>query len=204
MHIPHGDLAPARRRQFGGSYGRRRRRNQRRALAAVVLLLAVGGGAFLLQRDDAQAPARVAQQQPTPQPRASACPRPAPVAAAPALPQPQQVRLRLLNGTSRNGLAKTIGDQLAARGFMVTEQANAPAALAGASRVAYAAGAAPAATVTSHWVVGAQVVLDPTVPRGTVQVTLGSGFRRLASPAEAARLATVPAVATPTASACAS
>ncbi len=200
MRIPDGDLAPARRRQFGGSYRRRRRRNQRRALSGVLLLLAVGGGAYLLQRDDAGAPARVAQQQPTPTP--TPCASQAVVAPAAALPRPQQVRVRLLNGTSRNGLAKSIGDQLAARGFVVVEQANAPAALAGASRVAYAAGAAPAATVASHWVLGSQVVVDPAVPRGTVQITLGSGFRRLASPAEAARAVTV--VPVPSSSACAS
>ncbi len=188
MRIPDGDLAPARRRQFGGSYGRRRRRNQQRAFAAVVLLLAGGGGAYLLLRqDDAGVPDRLAQQRPSACP--SAVPAPAEPAPAAALPRPQQVRVRLLNGTSRNGLAKAIGDQLAARGFVVVEQANAPAALAGPSLVAYAAGSAPAATVASQWVVGSRTVADPKVPRGTVQITLGSGFRRLATPAEAAAAA---------------
>ena len=46
----------------------------------------------------------------------------------------------LLNGTSRNGLAKSVGQALTARGFVVTEAATAPAALPGPSRVVWGPG----------------------------------------------------------------
>ncbi|MGZ6827930.1 MAG: LytR C-terminal domain-containing protein, partial [Mycobacteriales bacterium] len=182
MRIPGGDLAPARRRRYGGSYGRRRRQRRLRVLTAVVLLGAAGGGAYLLQRDDAKAPVR---RQAAPPP---VCPTPSPVAAPRPvrLPQPQQVSLALLNGTNRSLLAKTVGDQLAADGFHVTAQANAPAALDGASTVAFGPGGEPAATVVAHWVTGAQLVPDAHLARGAVRVVLGSGFSRLATPAEAA------------------
>lgn len=193
MRIPGGDLAPARRRRYGGSYGRRRRRRLR-LLAALVLLVGAAGGAYLLQRDDARAPAR---RQAAAAP--SACPTPSP-AQAPrpvALPRPQQVSLALLNGTPRNGLAKAIGDELAADGFHVTAQVNAPAALDGASTVTYGPGAEPAAALVGHWVVGAQLVSDPRLPRGSVRVVLGSGFTRLATPAEAAAAGSTLVPATP-------
>lgn len=195
MRIPNGDLAPARRR--GYSYGRRRSRRNRRVGLLVVLLLAAGGaGYYALQRDDAAAPTRLAQR--------PVCPSATPVATkapvrAAVLPRPQQIRVALLNGTSRNGLAKNIGDQLAAAGFVVTAQANAPAALGGASQVAYAHGAEAAAQVARQWVIGAVAVQDAKVPRGTVRITLGSDFHRLATPAEAAAGLRAPApVATAT------
>lgn len=202
MRIPGGDLAPARRRRYGGSYGRRRRRRNVRLGLAALLVLAGGAAAYALREDDRQVPRRLTQQ---------SCPTPAPVATAtvPAgqpLPSPRQVRLALLNGTPRNGLAKAIGDQLGARGFVVLTQGNAPSALAGPSQVAYGVGAARAATVVSHWVLGSTTVGSTRVPPGTVQVTLGSTFQRLATPAEAAGVAVPSASPTPgpTRSVCAS
>lgn len=198
MRIPNGDLAPARRRRSYGSYGRRRsRRNRRIGLLVALLLAAGGGGYYALRRDDTAAPARLAQ-------RPSACPAPVRTAAParPAvLPRPQQIRVALLNGTSRDGLAKAVGDQLAANGFVVTAQANAPAAQAGPSQVAFARGAEAAARVAQAWVVGAVSVRDATVPRGTVRITLGGEFRRLATPAEAAAAVRTAPVATPAATA---
>ena len=189
VQIPNGDLAPARRRAYAGGYGRRRSRRNRRVGLLVVLVLAGGGaGYYALQRDDARAPARLAQRQVCP----TAGPTSAPVKAA-ALPRPQQIRVVLLNGTSRDGLVKNIGDQLAANGFVVTAQANAPAALAGASQVAFAHGTEAAARVAQQWVVGAVTVRDAKVPRGSVRITLGSDFRRLATPAEAAAALRAPA-----------
>lgn len=197
MRIPGGDLAPARRRRYGGSYGRRRRRRIRLFLA--VLLVVVGAGAaYLLRKDDTGVPSRVAQQ-PSPQASCpSATPTPAAVRAV-VLPRPQQVHLALLNGTARNGLAKAIGDQLAARGFVVTAQGNAPSALAGPSQVAFGRGAQPAALLVSRWVLGSRTVTGPRVPPGTVQVILGSGFARLATPAEVAAASRTPATSAPAA-----
>ena len=205
VKIPNGDLAPARRRRYGGSYGRRRHRRNMRLGLGLGLLLVVVGSAYLLRHDDAMVPTRIAA---TPH---CASPSPIPTAAAPArqvaLPRPQQVRLVLLNGTARNNLAKTVGNALAARGFVVTAQGNAPAALAGPSQVVWGPGAQPSAALVAQQVIGARAVNSPRAPRGSVQLVLGSEFHRLATPAEAAAAGrTSPSASlapTPTASACA-
>ena len=186
MTIPGaGDLAPLRRRRYGGSYGRRRRRTVR--VGVGILLIGGGiGAAYLLRHDDATVKDRVAATRSCPTP--TTAPSQPPVGTT-TLPKPQQVRLALLNGTPRNGLAKTVGDQLAALGFVVTTQGNAPAALNGGSTVTFGTGAQPAATLVSHWVRGSRLIGNPRVPAGTVQVVLGSAFQRLATPAEAAALA---------------
>jgi hypothetical protein len=92
----------------------------------------------------------------------------------------------LLNGTSRNGLANSVKAELLARGFAGVEAANAPAALPGPSQVAYGPGGLPAATVVSRHVLGSVTVSDPAAKAGSVQVTLGSDYRRLATPSELA------------------
>lgn len=196
-----GDLAPPRRRRYGGSYGRKRHRRNRRIGIGLLLLAVAAGAAYLLRQEDASVPGRVATLRPCPTPTVS--PTPVPVQRV-VLPRPQQVSLTVLNGTSRDGLAKTIGDRLAALGFVVTDQANAPAALAGASTVTFGTGAEPAGTLVSRWVLGSRLIGNPKAPPGSVQVVLGSGFQRLATPAEVAAASrpavtpTVPAVTTPT------
>jgi hypothetical protein len=162
---------------------------------AVVLLAAGGGAAWLLRHEDTNLPQRLATAN---CPSATPAPSPSAVATVPAravrLPQPQQVRLTVLNGTSRDFLAKTVGDQLAAYGFKVTGQANAPAALSGPSTVTFGPGAGPAATLVSHWVLGSTTVGSAKAPAGSVRLVLGSGFSRLATPAEAAAAARPAAV----------
>ena len=143
----------------------------------VLLLLVVAAGvAYLLTRDH---PAGHAQP---PVVRTCGSARPSPTAAA--LPAPSQIRLVLLNGTSRNGLAKTVKAELSARGFVVVDAANAPAALSGPTQVAYGPGGLPAATVVSRNVLGAVAVSDPAAAPGSIQVTLGSDYQRLATPSE--------------------
>lgn len=203
MRIPAGDLAPARRRRYGGSYGRRRRRAGRVLLALVAVGLA-GGGAYLLQRDDSKVPARIAALRPCP---STSTPGSAPAGTTPAtrpgtrLPAPGSFQFLLLNGTPRSGLGKTVGDQLAARSFKVRVIGNA-APLTGASTVSYGVGDLPAATLVSRTVLGSRVVSVPRLPRGQVRVVLGSGYVRLRTPTELAGLAdpttvTVPASAVP-------
>ena len=193
MRIPSGDLAPARRRKrYGGSYGRSKRRTGRVLLALVVL---VGGGAaaYALQRDDRGAPARVALPSCPPAAVARQPAQPAQPAPVGALPQPRQVRLLLLNGTTRNGLGRDIGNQLAARGFVVSGTGNAHALLTGPSQVTYGPGALPAAQVVGRHVVGATLVDAPRTARGSLQLVLGSSFARLRTPAELASLTSRPA-----------
>jgi hypothetical protein len=175
VQIPGGDLAPARRRRYGGSYGRRRRR--RTYGLTVLAIVAVSGAAYYATRDPEL---RETVSSPTPTP----CTTPSATPTAAVLPG--QVRLHLLNGTSRNGLAKTVGRALEGRGFVVPVKANAPAALPGPTRVVSGPGAeAKAALVSSH-ITGSMTVSDPQAAAGSVQVTLGNSFQRLATAAEAA------------------
>lgn len=206
MRIPGGDLVPTRNRRYGGSYGRRRR-NRRRGLALVLLLVAVGAAAaWYLRRDDAGVPARVGALPscaPSVAPTAAA-PAPRPVALRPV--PPAKVTLSVLNGTNRPLLAKRVADLLAADGFHVTRQGNARAAVVGASQVVYGPYAGAQALTASLWVPGSVVVAAPKERPGSVQLVLGSGFIRLATPGEAAAAARAAATATasPTPSAAAS
>jgi hypothetical protein len=200
VRIPGGDLAPARRRRYGGSYGRRRRRRNLRLAVALLLVVAGAGGVYALRRDDTAAPARLEAK-----PSASPCVKAtAPPASQPAaVPQPQQVRLVLLNGTPRSGLAKTVGDQLAAAGFSITAQGNAPQSVVGDSVVQYGRGALPAGTLVTRWVQGSHLAADAKLPAGAVQLVLGSGFARLSTPAEVASAAkAVPTTPATSVSAC--
>jgi hypothetical protein len=180
VRIPSGDLAPARKhRRYG-----RRRRSPWPAVLVVLLLAAVAAGAYAYtQRDTNSDSGTVAQ--------ASPCPSPAPVATKPVakpvavkLPASGTVQFRLLNGTGRDGLARTVGDELARRGFHVLATGNAPKPLAGASHVTFGPGGRPAATLAALHVLGAQVIPVPAAPRGAVEVTLGSSFIRLRNAAE--------------------
>jgi hypothetical protein len=152
-------------------------------LAVLALLAVAGGGYYLVQRDDDAATETVAQ--------ATGCPTPAPAAPKPAaaqpavvLPAPGTVQLRLLNGTVRNGLARTVGNELARRGFRVAGMGNAPKPLAGATRISFGPGARTAATLVGVHVIGARLVPVATAPRGSVDVVLGSSFVRLRNAAE--------------------
>ena len=157
-------------------------------MLAVLLILGIAGGAYALRREDSGAGTVTTSQRCTPAPSTSpAAPAAAPPvqAAAPLrLPAPGQVQLRLLNGTGRNGLARTVGDELARRGFKVAAMGNAPRPLAGASRVYFGPGGRPAATLVAAHVTGALVTPVPTAARGAVDVVLGSAFTRLRTPVE--------------------
>lgn len=200
MRIPAGDLAPARRRRYGGTYGRRRRRTGRALLALVAVGLA-GGGAYLLQRDDSAVPSRITAARPCVTPRAST-PTTSPTASRPVLrlPAPGSFEVLLLNGTPRGGLGKSVGDQLAALTFRVRVIGNAPP-LTGASVVSYGAGAMPSATLVSRTVLGARALSAPRLPKGQVRLVLGSGYVRLRTAAELAELALPTTAAAPPAAA---
>jgi len=185
VRIPDGDLVPRRRRsRYGGGYGRRRRS---RTLAAVVVVvtLVVGLGYWFGVRDEEQ----LATLAPCPTASPSPSPTPAPTSA---LPPPRQVRLALLNGTPRNGLAHTVAAGLRSRGFVVLSEGNASAALGGASTVSYGPGALGPATVLRQHVHGARLVSAPKARAGSVVLILGGDYRRLSTAAE------VTAQATPT------
>jgi hypothetical protein len=174
MRIPSGDLAPARKhRRYG-------HRSKWPVVLTVVLVVAIAALAYVLRRDDAPAAPSVAA---SPCPTRSAAP--APSAKPLALPAPAQVRLRLLNGNGKDLLARSVGNELARRGFKVTATGNAPRPLQGVSRVYYGPGGRPAALLASAQVSGSTVVPVPNAARGAIDVVLGSSFVRLRTPAEA-------------------
>jgi LytR cell envelope-related transcriptional attenuator len=185
VRIPSGDLAPARR-------GRRRRgRRLLPVVLTVAAVAAVGGGAYALRKDDGAAQQRLAQ--PGPSACSTAGPTTAPTkpaaptkAGAPTLvlPATGKVSFRLLNGTARDGLGRTLGDALAQRGFQVKSTGNAPKPLTGPSRVYFGPGARPAAQLVAIHVIGAELSPVPTAPKGAVDLVIGSGFARLRTPAE--------------------
>jgi hypothetical protein len=171
----------------------------------LLLLIAVGGAAgWELRHDDSQVPTRVARRPctaPTITPTQAVAP-----ATTVRLPAPSTVTVTVLNGTTRQLLAKSVADQLAADGFRIARQGNAPKALAGASQVLYGPGASLQARAVSAWVPGSAVVPAPKASRGSVQLVLGGSFTRLLTAAQVAARpsATAAPVATPTTAACAS
>jgi hypothetical protein len=163
-------------------YGKQRSRWP--VVLAVLAVAAVAGGTYAFQHrsadtDGASAPTTCASARPS----AAATPAAPAKVTAVRLPAPGQVALRLLNGTGRDRLARTVADELARRGFRVTFTGNAPA-LAGPSRVNYGPGGRPAALLLSAHVLGASVVPVPSAARGAIDVVLGSTFVRLRTPAE--------------------
>jgi hypothetical protein len=185
--IPSGDLAPMRKHR---RYGRRRSRWP--AVLVVLVMVAIAGATYAYSQrtdDSGSAPPPAACPSPS-----AAVPSPTAVAKAPAkapakvaavrLPAPGQVALRLLNGTGRDRLARTVANELARRGFRVTHTGNAPRDLMGGSRVYYGPGGRPAALLVSAHVLGSSVVPVPSAARGAIDVVLGSSFVRLRTPAE--------------------
>jgi hypothetical protein len=154
--------------------GRRRARRFRQRIAFLVVVLVVlgaGGVAALVYTDHWQ-PGSSAT--PTSAVRTPAC-VPAP---APALLAPKDVRVDVLNGTSRRGLAASVAGELRTRGFVVVTVANAPT---GAGPVT-AAVTYPAASLSQAVTVGArfpeaQLVPDPAAT--AITVSLGDGYENL-------------------------
>jgi hypothetical protein len=157
---------------------------------AVLAVVAVAAGSYWLRKDDNTPDALTSSSCPSAAASVAASPAAPARAAAPVrLPAPGQVGLRLLNGTGRNGLARSVGDELARRSFRVIAMGNAPHPLVGASRVYYGPGARPGALLVSAHVLGSSVVPVPSAAGGAVDVVLGSTFARLRTPPEASAYA---------------
>jgi LCP family protein required for cell wall assembly len=106
--------------------------------------------------------------------------------AAPTL-SPSQVKVTVLNGSGVDGAAASGAAALIALGFNAGVGGNAPPAATTTVRAPAAYGAAAALVATR--VPGAAVVVDDSVPAGTVSVVIGSqygGIATAASPTPAA------------------
>lgn len=160
-----GDLAPRRR-------GRRRKTPY--VVAVLVLAVAAAGGWFGWR-------AWHGGKSPHARPLA-VCETPS---SSPSPAAAKTVKVAVLNGTARVGLAHTVAGQLTLRGFSVVKVGNGPATT-GPPRVIYAPGETGLALTLAEQVAGAQLYELSTQTPGTVQLDISSGFRRLATPAEAA------------------
>jgi hypothetical protein len=161
-----GDLSPPRRPRRAG-----------RIVAAGLVTALVAGAAYVgwreLRGNSASHPATLTAICTTP------TPQPSPAA-------PRQVRLAIRNGTVTVGLAHQLADALKARGFTIVTVGNAPAPVSGVATVRYPAGGLAAARAVAEQIRGATLTPAPAIPKGRVQLDIGTGFRVLAPPAQVA------------------
>lgn len=178
-----GDAYPRMRRP------RRRGRVVAALVASVVVLGLFGWGALQLfhvfKGDDTDTKANAAPQ--SPPCTASAAPAPKPM----ALPQPAGVTMNVYNATVRGGLAKSTADELAKRGFKVNKFGNAPAPydkkVAQSAVIVAGPAAEAAAREAGTQVAGSTVKIDPTRKDKSVDLMIGTAFKTLAAPADAAK-----------------
>lgn len=150
----------------------------RRALPALVLLLglsALAGAVWLrvLDRVDAGATA------------AAGCGT-GPGTAVDA----RRVELRVYNSTAREGLARSVTEQLRGRGFVVIATANDPLIdlrdVRGSAEIRYGPRGAKQAELVRRQVPGAKLFRDARED-AVVDLALGPAYKRLATPAELAK-----------------
>jgi LytR cell envelope-related transcriptional attenuator len=109
----------------------------------------------------------------------SSCARPTAGATAAALPAVGRVKVTVLNGNGRAGLAATVSKQLKARGFKSVAVGN-DDPVSGVGEIRYAAAYAASATVLHAYFPGTILVLRASTPAGAT-VSLGSKYRALAT-----------------------
>ncbi|MGY1826428.1 MULTISPECIES: LytR C-terminal domain-containing protein [unclassified Blastococcus] len=113
--------------------------------------------------------------------------------AAPPSLDPATVSVRVLNATSQGGLAQTVADELAGRGFTVNEVANDPTdrEVTGVGEVRYGAPGADAARFLTVFVPGSTTYRDVRAD-AVVDLVLGPDFAGLAPPEEVEAALTAP------------
>lgn len=168
------DGAPRRPSRFRPRY----RTRLRRALPALVLLLGLSvlaGGVWLRVLDRVDAGASPA----------AACGT-GPTGALDA----RRIQVRVYNATAREGLARSVSDQLRSRGFSVITTANDPLIdirdVRGPAEVRYGPKGAKQADVVRRQVPGAKVFRDARED-DIVDLALGLAYKRLATAAELAK-----------------
>jgi hypothetical protein len=166
----------------GGS-SRRGRRGRRwpKVLIALIVIAVIAVGAYLLvrwlQRDD--------QSEAAPPTPTAVCRTPT-LASPKALPQPDAVTVAVANGTEQSGLAVRTADQLAARGFTVSDIGNtAEPVKKGVALVRYAPSNLADAITAASYLPGADLVEVQKGSGAAVSVWLGPAFERVATKAQA-------------------
>jgi LytR cell envelope-related transcriptional attenuator len=156
---------------------RRRRRAGPAIVAVVVVVVLVGAGGWYF----------LAKHRTTPAADAGAtCTTHSPVPTV-AMPLPRQIVVNVYNSTTRSGLARSTGTQLAARGFHLGAVANDPLndVIAGTAQVRFGPAAIAEADVVAAQVPRA-VLVRVTRTGLAVDLALGYGFTALTTPAQAA------------------
>lgn len=98
------------------------------------------------------------------------------VPAAAALPQVQQVRLEILNGNGRPGMAGALARSLAGRALRVTRTGNAPSFQVAHTRVQYRPAQAQAARLLARQLGPAIEVEPANCPNSELRLILGRDF----------------------------
>jgi hypothetical protein len=169
-----GDLSPPRRYRPGG----RRRRRWFRAFVILLLLAALAAGGWYAWRHLRTKDSATVRTLPTTCPSSSH-----PQIAVP--PPPQARPVRVLNGNLRPGLARRVAHALRAgpARLPIGRVGNAARFIHGPSRVSY-----PPALIIEAQHVAAALLPEPrlveTASATTVQLELGTGFRRAATAGE--------------------
>ncbi len=171
--LSHPDGAPRRPSRFRPRY----RTRLRRALPGLVLLLALSllaGGVWLRVLDRVDAGASTA---------AAGC-------ASAGTAAVRRIEVRVYNSTVREGLARSVADQLRGRGFVVITTANDPLIdirdVRVAAEVRYGPAGAKQAEQVRRQVPGAKLFRD-TREDAVVDLALGAAYKRLATEAELAK-----------------
>lgn len=118
-----------------------------------------------------------------------------------------RVQLRIYNATAREGLARTVADQLGGRGYAILSAENDPLSgvrpVEAPAEVRFGPGGKRFAEQVRRQVPGATLYRDAR-EGAVIDLVLGERYRRLSTPAELARgrqgIARVPAAPAPTAS----
>jgi hypothetical protein len=102
-----------------------------------------------------------------------------------ALPDESGVKINVLNGTNRTGLAGQVADNFANREFEVLERADYDSEIEGIAELRYGPQAVGAAQlVRAYFLNEATLVFDLDREDDVVDVVLGVQFRQLATPTE--------------------
>lgn len=153
--------------------------------ALAIALVLVGVYAFGEFRRPSEDPGEIAVgASPTAEDSALVCPQEGDTPADPA-----DVTVRVLNGTSRSGLAGSVTEELGERGFATDKPGNTGSASGAVTIVHGPEGYLAAAAVAAQFRAGdvtPELKLDEKAEGTTVEVLLGDGYRELAAAKKAA------------------
>ena len=157
---------------------RRRRRRVRLLLGVVLAAAVVAGGYYAWGRwlaDPQPGTVALSPAATVPSPTASHSPSQQPACRPPA---PRAVHVRVLNSTTKAGLAAAVGRGYRSRGFTVASVGNTSGPIGGTVLVRSGTRGAAGARSVAAYVAGSRLVTDRRTD-ASVDVVLGSAYSRL-------------------------